>query len=353
MASLSTVQDGGVDDVLDRCRRLVRPALRSVVDQLHPRTGLMVRYSFGWCGAEGIPYPRGSSGAGKGVRQVLAVLAAEAVGGCARDAVPGAVTAELVHAFSLVHDDVMDHDELRRHRPTVWKTYGTGPAVLTGDVLLTLAVDTAAHSTGPHSPQALRLLSDCLRALMDGQTEDLAFEERPWRGPDAVTAAQYRSMVVNKTGALLGFSAAVGALLAGGTPQQVRSFDAVGRELGLAFQITDDALGVWGDPARTGKPVGSDLRRRKKSLPVIRALERGGGHARRLAELLESEGSLDDERVRRAIDLLGDAGGPALVLDESRAALERAQAALASLSPAPGAEAELRALARYLVERVR
>ncbi|OWA18393.1 hypothetical protein B9W68_05625 [Streptomyces sp. CS227] len=353
MALLPTVQEDEVSHALDRCRRLVRPALRSVVDQLHPQTRLMVRYAFGWCSREGVPYPRGTPVAGKGIRQVLAVLAAEAVGGRARDAVPGAMTAELVHAFSLVHDDVMDHDETRRHRPTVWKAYGTGPAVLAGDVLLTLAVDTAAHSTGAHSPQALNLLSNCLRALMDGQTEDLAFEERPWRGPDAVTAAQYRSMVVNKTGALLGFSAAVGALLAGATGRQVTTFDAVGRELGLAFQITDDVLGIWGDPARTGKPVGSDLRRRKKSLPVIKALERGGSPAHRLAELLEEEGDLDDERVGRAIALLDDAGGPALVRAESRAALGRARSALASLSPAPEAEADIGALARYLVERAR
>jgi geranylgeranyl diphosphate synthase type I len=313
----------------------------------------MVRYSFGWCGADGTPHPDAREGTGKGVRQVLAVLSAEAVGGCGRDAVPAAVAAELVHAFSLVHDDIMDHDEQRRHRPSVWKAYGIGPAVLAGDVLLTLAVETTALSTMDRSPQALRLLCDCLRALMHGQTEDMIFEERPWRGPGAVTAAEYRAMAMNKTGALLGFSAALGALLAGGTPQHVKAFDAAGREMGLAFQIMDDVLGIWGEPVRTGKPVGSDLRRRKKSLPVLKALERGGSSARRLADLFAGQESLDDAQVAQATELIESAGGPALVLGEGHAALERAQEALAPFSLCPRARGELAALAHYLIERVR
>lgn len=337
MTSLSTVHDERIDDVIDRCRHLVHPALRSITDRLHPRTGLMARYSFGWCDADGEFHADVRGGTGKGIRQVLAILAAEAVGGRGQDAVPAAVTAELVHAFSLVHDDVMDHDEQRRHRPTLWKTYGIGPAVLTGDVLLTLAIETAAHSTGDHSPQALSLLCGCLRAVMHGQTEDLDFEERPWRGPGAVTAAEYRTMAVNKTGALLGMSAALGALLAGGSPRHIEAFDIAGREVGLAFQIMDDVLGIWGDPARTGKPVGSDLRRRKKTLPVLKALERGGPSARGLAELLAGPDALTNAQVARATELIEDAGGRALVTGEGHAALGRAREALASmpLHPAP------------------
>lgn len=353
MTSLSTVHDERIDGVIDRCRHLVHPALRSVADRLHPRTSLMVRYSFGWCGADGESHADVRRGTGKGIRQVLAILAAEAVGGCGQDAVPAAVTAELVHAFSLVHDDVMDNDEQRRHSPTVWKAYGLGPAVLTGDVLLTLATETAAHSTGDHSLQAVSLLCDCLRALMHGQTEDLVFEERPWHGPGAVTAAEYRTMALNKTGALLGMSAALGALLAGGSPQHVEAFDTAGREMGLAFQIMDDALGIWGDPAQTGKPVGSDLRRRKKTLPALKALEQGGSPARRLAELLASPDALTNTQVARATELIEDAGGCALVTGEGHAALRRAQEALADLPLHPRAGAELTALAHYLIERAR
>ncbi|MET8573256.1 polyprenyl synthetase family protein [Streptomyces sp. NPDC005012] len=353
MTRVPVIPQDRFGDVVDRCRRLVQPALRAVADELHPRTALMVRYSFGWCGADGVPRPDAGKGTGKGVRQVLAVLSAEAVGGRAQDAVPAAVAAELVHAFSLVHDDIIDHDERRRHRPTVWKAYGVGPAVLTGDILLTLAMETTARSTAGHSEAAVALLCDCLLALMRGQTEDMAFEERPWRGTEAVTPAEYRAMAMDKTGALLGFSAGLGALLGGGARPQVEAFVTAGREMGLAFQIMDDVLGIWGDPGRTGKPVGSDLRQRKKTLPVLRALERGGPSAARLAELLADPTTTDGERVARATELLDEAGGPGLVLDEGRTALERARRAVAPFSLCPRAGAELAALGDYLVARAR
>lgn len=355
MTSLSSENDAKIqlDEVISRCRLLVHPTLQAVVEGLHPRTGLMVRYSFGWCSADGDPQPSSGNGAGKGVRQALTVLSAEAVGGSAQDAVPAAVAVELVHAFSLIHDDIMDNDEQRRHRPTVWRAYGVGPAILSGDVLLALAVETVTRSTGDRALRALHLLCDCLRALMQGQAEDMDFEGRPSYGRGAVTAAEYRAMARNKTGALLGCSAALGALSAGGTPQHISAFGAAGREMGLAFQIADDVLGIWGDPARTGKPVGSDLRQRKKTLPVLKLLEQGGELALRLARLFDEQGTMDDSEVAEAVELFDRAGGPAPVLGEGRAALDRVQKALAPLPLYPRARSELVTLSNHLIERVR
>ncbi|MYW34227.1 polyprenyl synthetase family protein, partial [Streptomyces sp. SID2119] len=129
---------------------------------------------------------------GKGVRQALAVLGAEAAGGSGLDGVTGAVAVELVHTFSLIHDDIMDGDETRRRRPTVWKAYGTGPAVLTGDALFALAVRILTEVPGPRGTAAVRHLSGALGDLVHGQAQDLLFESRPWTGPEAVLPHEYR-----------------------------------------------------------------------------------------------------------------------------------------------------------------
>ncbi|MDQ0988517.1 geranylgeranyl pyrophosphate synthase [Streptomyces sp. V2I9] len=134
--TLSTTRRASAPQILDRCRELVRPALVESVGRLHPLHAETAAFSLGWRGTDGEPL---AGSQGKGVRQALAVLGAEAVGGSAADAVPGAVAAELIHTFSLIHDDIMDGDETRRRRPTLWKAYGTGPAVLAGDALFALA----------------------------------------------------------------------------------------------------------------------------------------------------------------------------------------------------------------------
>ncbi|WP_165986609.1 polyprenyl synthetase family protein [Streptomyces sp. YIM 98790] len=342
-----------VDGTLRRCRELIRPALEDAVAQLPESPRLLAGYALGWHGPEGVPRPRGAPDAGgKGIRPALAVLAAEAVGGSAGQAVPGAVAVELVHAFTLVHDDIMDRDELRRRRPAVWRAFGTGPAVLTGDALLALALNVLVQHTRRHCrEEAMRLLCAALSGLMHGQARDLGFETRPWRGGGAVTPEEYRTMAGDKTGALLGSAAALGALLAGADERQVTAMGAAGREFGLAFQIVDDLLGIWGDPARTGKPAGGDLRRGKKSLPVLLALDSGTSAAGRLAELLDGAGALSEETAPRAVRLIEEAGGRDLAAAEARAALERAGAALDALPLRPSARGELAALGGYALTR--
>lgn len=334
---------------LARCRGLVRPALTAAVERLHPYPGEMAAFSFGWCEVGGGPAAR--PGGGKGVRQAMAVLGAEAAGAPGAAAVPGAVAVELVHAFSLLHDDIMDGDETRRRRATVWKAYGTGPAVLAGDALFALAVQTLTESPGPHGGAAIRQLSVALGDLVRGQAEDLLFESRPWTGPDAVRTAEYRAMAEAKTGALLGCAAALGAVLAGAPEPVVTALDRAGRHLGVAFQAVDDLLGMWGDPEVTGKPVHSDLRRRKKTLPVVAALAAEGPAARELAALLTDAPGTSDAAVRRAADLVERAGGRAATLAEAHHHLDAARAHLASVPLAPAAAGELLGLMPFLVDR--
>ncbi|WP_217209755.1 polyprenyl synthetase family protein [Streptomyces sp. AC550_RSS872] len=330
----------GARHVLDRCRALVLPALREAVGRTHPWVGEMAAYSFGWCEVGGAPTV--ASG-GKGIRQALAVLGAEAAGAPGRVAVPGAVAVELVHVFSLLHDDIMDGDTSRRGRPTVWQAYGTGPAVLAGDALFALAVETLA--TAPASPPAVRLLSVALHDLVRGQADDLLFATRPWTGPERVRPDEYRAMAEHKTGALLGCAAALGALLGGAPPATVTALDRAGRHLGVAFQVVDDLLGVWGDPAVTGKPVYGDLRERKKTYPVLAAFDSPA--AGRLAGLLESPAA-DPGEVAALIE---EAGGRSAALAEARRHVSAVEAALAGVPLEAGPAGELRSLLDFLVRR--
>lgn len=262
----------------------------------------------------------------------------------------------------------MDGDETRRRRATVWKAYGTGPAVLAGDALFALAVQTLAESHGPHCPHsgtAIRHLSQALGDLVRGQAEDLLFESRPWTGPDAVRTAEYRAMAEAKTGALMGCAAALGAALAGAPEPVVTALDRAGRHLGVAFQAVDDLLGMWGDPEVTGKPVHGDLRRRKKTLPVLAALAADGPAARELAALLTDapdapdapgipdtpDAPLPDAAVRRAAELIEQAGGRAATLAEAHHHLDATRARLASVPLAPAAAGELLGLMPFLVDR--
>ncbi|EST19855.1 polyprenyl synthetase family protein, partial [Streptomyces roseochromogenus] len=171
-----------------------------------------------------------------------AVLGAEAAGADGRAGVPAAVAVELVHAFSLLHDDIMDGDPTRRRRPAVWKAYGTGPAVLAGDALFALAVETLA--TVPQGAGAVRLLSAALADLVRGQADDLLFAARPCTGPERVTPGEYRAMAEGKTGALLGCAAALGAVLGGADETTAGALDRAGRHLGVAYQLVDDVLGL-------------------------------------------------------------------------------------------------------------
>ncbi|MFF7976348.1 polyprenyl synthetase family protein [Streptomyces sp. NPDC007905] len=326
-------------EVLDQCRELVRPALTEAVGRLHPWVAEMAAYSFGWCEVGGAP---AAAPGGKGVRQALAVLGARAAGADARAGVPAAVAVELVHAFSLLHDDIMDGDATRRRRPAVWKAYGTGPAVLAGDALFALAVETLAAAPG--GPRAVRLLSAALADLVRGQADDLLFAARPFGGPERVTPEEYRAMAEHKTGALLGCAAALGAALGGAPEPAVAALDRAGRHLGVAFQLVDDVLGLWGDPAVTGKPVGGDLRERKKTFPVLAAL--GSPRARHLLALLDSPG-----HVEEASALIEEAGGRAAALAEARAHTAAARALLAEPTLAAGPVDELLGLLDLLAGR--
>jgi geranylgeranyl diphosphate synthase type I len=327
-------------------RDLVDAPLRVIVGTLAPAVQQVAAYHFGWVDADGKSRHANS---GKAVRPALAVVSAQAAGADAVVGVPGALAVELVHNFSLLHDDVMDGDEERRHRPTAWTVFGSSAAILAGDALLSLAFEALVDVPGGRSADAQRALAAATQQLIVGQVEDLDFERRL-----DVDVDECLEMANGKTAALMACAAAIGGHLAGAPPGVVRALDTYGRELGLAFQLIDDLLGIWGAPQTTGKPVGADLRARKKSLPVVAAMTSGTSAGDQLRRIYESGGlsaDSDDQIVTRAAALVEEAGGRAWARDEAARRLQLACDALNSVDLEPVPREGLIAIARYVTAR--
>jgi geranylgeranyl diphosphate synthase type I len=332
-------------EVLTRCREMVDPALRAAVAELPGSLRHIAGYHFGWWDEHGNQI---TADGGKALRPALVLLAAEAVSGAATTAVPAAVAVELVHNFSLLHDDVMDGDATRRHRQTAWRVFGVNAAILAGDALLILAQDVLAASGHPAAVQGIRMLSAAVVDLLHGQCADLEFERRQNVALDECVA-----MAEGKTGALLSSTCALGALFGDAPQHKVDGLREFGRLLGVAFQFVDDLLGIWGDPAVTGKPVHSDLRARKKSLPVVAALTSGTPAGRELAALYHGDQPLCEDDLVRAAHLIEAAGGRAWSQKRADHLFTEALGHLRSANPAPRAGAELVALARLATHRDR
>jgi len=274
---------------------MTEPALRAAVERLPNAMRRIAGYHLGWWNADGADTP---GAGGKSVRAALVLLSAEAAGGDAAAAVDAAVAVELVHNFSLLHDDIMDGDVTRRHRPAVWCVFGVPDAILAGDAMLALAADVIAEA-----PQAARRLTRCVVELCEGQSADVAFESRA-----EVSLEECVAMACEKTGALLGCACALGALSAGAHPKTVTGFDNFGRALGLAFQLVDDLLGIWGDPAVTGKPVHADLSARKKSLPVVAAMTAANSAGRTFALRYTADEPLRADELPHLAELIETTG---------------------------------------------
>ncbi|WP_375138044.1 family 2 encapsulin nanocompartment cargo protein polyprenyl transferase [Streptomyces sp. Act143] len=331
--------------ILERTREVVDPALRAAIDSLPGSMRRVALYHFGWEHADGTP---AAGHAGKAIRPALVLAAATALGGpeARAAAVRAAAAVELVHNFTLLHDDVMDRDTTRRHRPTAWTVFGDTDAILAGDTLQALALRLLAEDPHPASAAAAARLADCVVELCAGQHTDVALEKR---SPGEVTLDEVLGMAEAKTGALLGCACALGALYAGASEDDVEALDSFGREAGLAFQLIDDVIGIWGDPGRTGKPAGADLAARKKSLPVVAALTSGTPAAVRLAELYSApraEEDLDGTAV--AVE---QAGGRDWAQDQAADRMGRAVGQLARAVPDPEAAGGLLALAEYVTRR--
>jgi geranylgeranyl diphosphate synthase type I len=333
---------------LSRHREPLETYLQTLLSRGHPqKLYAMLRYHLGWEDAAGSP----DAHAGKRLRPALCLLTCEAVGGDTAKALPLAAALEFVHNFSLVHDDIQDGDRKRHDRDTVWAVWGVPQAINAGDALLSIAHLSLAESldAGLSAEAAVRaagLLTGRTLEMVEGQVMDIEFEE--WR---EVGLEEYVAMISRKTGALFDASLGLGALAGGAPLAEVEALGRCGRALGVAFQVRDDMLGVWGAEERTGKPAASDIRRRKKSLPAVYALTRAGvGEREELGRIYGREpvSGEDVERVLALMDALGAqaycAGVAAQHMDAALRELER--------SGVSGERAdELRETAAFLLER--
>ncbi|HEY1003062.1 MAG TPA: polyprenyl synthetase family protein [Streptosporangiaceae bacterium] len=324
-------------------RDLVGPAMESAIARLTPDVRVVAAYHLGLADAAGNPM---RSSSGKALRPALALLSARAAGAPPERGVTAAVAVELVHNFSLLHDDIMDNDTERRHRPTAWTVFGVGAAILAGDGLLALAQDLLLEDDTLKGAWAARCLSAAVLRLIGGQGADLAFEKR-----DDVTLAECLDMAGDKTAALMACACSIGAVHLGAPPTLAMALAGFGAHVGLAFQLTDDLLGIWGAPEVTGKPVRADLRARKKSLPVVAALNSGQPEAAELRALLTSPEALTEGDLARAADLVVAAGGKDWAESEADAQLAAANASLASIDLASDVRAELTAIAEFITAR--
>ena len=288
-----------------------------------PRTKLfheMLTYHMGWTG-EGA----GPEATGKRIRPILVLLCASACGADWKSALPAAASIELVHNFSLVHDDIQDNSPKRRGRDTAWVKWGAPMAINVGDALFVMSsqaiVDLKSSYPAETVMKASEILHNTCLDLTRGQYLDMSYEERNDLGVE-----DYWRMISGKTSALIAACCHIGALLGGADEDKQEVYRSFGHYLGLAFQVQDDILGIWGDENVTGKSVASDLVEGKNSLPVLAGLEKKGKFAERW-----SQGPIKPEEVREVSRLLASEGG---LLAAQEAAKQMTDLALRSLEEA-------------------
>lgn len=238
---------------------------------LPPDFDLMLRYALGWVDENGQNH---NTPTGKRIRPILLLLCTEAADGNWRAALPAAAAVELLHNFSLIHDDIQDNSPLRHKRPTVWKIWGSPNAINAGDALFTLAYSALEQltSSGIASETVIkiwRVFNSTTLELTRGQHLDMRFEKQ-----SDVTVNEYISMITGKSAALLAACAQIGSLIASPDENLAHHYSDFGLNIGIAFQIHDDILGIWGDSSVTGKSVATDILSRKKSLPVLFGLDK-------------------------------------------------------------------------------
>lgn len=348
-----------VEELVARYRDAVEAEMRAVVGGDEALLYQIVRYHLGWQEADGRPGP-GSGG--KALRPTLCLLAC---GGVAPDgvwgqALPVAAAIELIHNFSLVHDDIQDQDRERHHRPTVWTIWGVSQGINAGDGLWALAnrsfLRAAERGIDPGVLlRAYGILNDACMTMIEGQALDLAFEEQRAAGDGLapVSVEAYLDMIARKTGALLAASLGIGALVGSGDSPVAAAFHRFGAQLGRVYQVHDDLLGIWGQVDRTGKPAANDIRRRKQSYPVVYTFNHADPDARAALTSVYAGSEMSEDDVRRAVAAMEACGAREAGAAVTATAHREALSLLEALPVKGHARAELRAVLDFLIERDR
>lgn len=338
-------------DMFARYKDLVEEGLAAIVP--FPRLAdlnIPLQYHLGWTDRDGNRAATPAS-QGKALRPTLCMFACEALGGDLDHAVSAAAAIELIHNFSLIHDDIQDQDVERRHQPTVWSIWGQPRALVAGDSMQCLGDLSMLRSAQLGVPAATavrvsRILTEGYLEMIEGQCLDLGFETRT-----TITTDEYLHMIACKTGALIRSAVEIGAVLGNDDPQVTAAFASFGNYLGRAFQIRDDYLGVWGDEVATGKSTDSDIRRRKKAFPAVFALDRASGASRRDLHRIYAQEELDDSDVERVMTIMDELGAPQYANRLTAESAEQAIHALAGIDLPEWVRDEADQLVDFLARR--
>jgi geranylgeranyl diphosphate synthase, type I len=289
--------------------------------------------------------------AGKRIRPLVMALVARSLCGEYRHVLPAGVALELIHNFTLVHDDIMDNSDTRRGRPTLWTRYGIAQAIDTGDGLFSLGIISSLR-LGEHvsAEKALLATQELIQACLDtveGQALDISFEQRLDVSPE-----EYLKMISLKTGRFIEIATRIGALLSTDEAAIIEHYSDFGKYLGLAFQIWDDYLGIWGDPEIVGKSSTSDIEQKKKSYPITYAFAHAEAAQQKRLEFVYSQSSLNEQDVAEVLGVLEEVDAR----EKTKALVEdyfgKAMAALDAVALENNEDYEnLRKLAQFIVER--
>jgi geranylgeranyl diphosphate synthase type I len=324
----------------------IRQALSETMSAPAARFHAMLEYHLGWRDAD-LALLSAPAPAGKKLRPALTLLVCQAVSGELEPALPGAAAVELIHNFSLVHDDIQDRSTLRRHRATLWSLWGAEQGINAGDALFALAQIVLLRQPSALSARMTAELNRTALLLAEGQFLDIELQ----RGQTPPTPEAYAAMITRKTGVLFACACRLGALAGGATSDVEEAYAAYGLELGLAFQEQDDLLGVWGRSAETGKPDAADIVERKRGLPAALALSRPDTPGWLTEAYAERDGAMPEELVQRVIEHF-DRLELRLELERRvEGRYQRALDCLAAAAPREPAGASLAALCAALVAR--
>lgn len=269
------------------------------------------------------PISYGLEAGGKRLRPVMVLMGAEAFGGpeALAKALTPAVGYETFHNFTLLHDDVMDHSDLRRGRPSVAARWGENAAILSGDTMLTLATQKVSEVSDALLREVLGVFNRMAIEVYEGQQLDMDFENRP-----GVSVAEYTEMIGKKTGALMGAALKTGALIGGASPEDAERMYEFGFRLGIAFQMEDDWLDTFGDADTFGKPIGGDIRNNKKTYLMVTAMSRCDGDSQALSAAMALENL--DLRVKTATRIMERMGLKESVRKDIASCTSKAMSAL-------------------------
>lgn len=324
--------------------------MRAILDA-RPALGVYqyMRYHLGWVDEAFRPLEEAEARqfGGKRLRPILCILAYRSHREDWERVLPAAAAVELVQNFTLIHDDVEDNDPERRHRPTVWKLWGVPQAINAGSCMQALVNSAALRLSDVCIPDrsvldAVQILTRCILDLTEGQYLDISFE-----GRFDVTLSDYFAMTSRKTGALFEASTHLGALLAGSGDDTIEAWRSVGRSFGLAFQARDDLLGIWEKSEATGKVAAGDIRKRKKSLPVVFALTHAPDEDRQTIRDVFLQPQITPADVERVVQVLDGCGARGYCV---RVVRQHAEAALSALGRLPDTDST--AAVRDLIEAV-